>query len=411
MDPIYGFRDTTTLLPEERPGQFREKILKIRPNGTSPFLALTAALKTEATDDPEFKWFASKVEDRRLQLAASISASDTVWTVVGGAAAYPPRTIFRVENTNERVEVVAAPNNDTQITVSRGFAGTTPAAVTITTAGVNPFLHCIGTAFEQGSLPPSPVAAQTASFYNYTQIQRHTFGTTRTLDTMSKLRTGTTRMRGRTECLEKHSEGLDDQFLFGTRGTTTTNGNLRYLSGGMEWFVRTYAPNNVRDFSNINSGALDMETLEEESYELFRWNAGELMCICGLGVLKTINQVARKNGTWNIYTDEKMMGVSVTTLVNPYGRIVFKTHPRWSLFRGGVVGGTNYYSLENYAIIFPPSHIMVRKKDFDMKFEEKLQTDGQDGFKSGFISDLGLELHHPEAFFIWENVSNPTKDS
>lgn len=411
MDPIYGLYDTEALLPDERPGKFREGVLKIRPNGKAPFLALTASLKTEPTDDPEFKWFSDRIEDRRLKLAASITTTTTVFTVTGGAGAYTVGTIFRIEQTGEHVEVVSAPTSDTSITVSRGFAGTTPTAVTITNAGINPFIHSIGTSFEEASLPPTPIAYQTTDFYNYTQIQRDTYGASRTLKTMNSLRTGKTENRIRSDCLAKHSEALDDQFLFGRRSTSLRNGRRRYTSGGMLWHIENYEPDNIRDFALLNSGSLDMETLEEESYKLFKWNAGEMMCICGMGVLKVINQVARKNSAWTTYSNESMMGFNVTVLVTPYGRLVFKTHPRWSLFNGGSAGGTPYYSLENSAMIFPPSHIMVRKKDFDMNHEDNLQTKGQDGFQSGFISDLGLELHHPEAFYFWKNVANPAKDA
>lgn len=414
MDPIYGFYDTEALIADERPGKFREGILKIRPNGKAPFLALTAALKTDTTDDPEFKWFSSKIEDRRLKITTALTSSATTLACSGGGAlSYPAGSLFRVEHTGELIEVVSNPTSDTALTISRGVAGTTPTAVTITADATNPYVHYIGTALEEGSVAPPPVAKQTAEYYNYCQIQRNTYGATRTLKTMNSLRTGKTEARIRSECLETHSEALDDQFLFGTRATGLQNGRRRLLSGGMKWFVETYAAGNKRDFSTINSGSLDMETLEEELYKIFRWNAGEMMMICGMGVLKVINQVARKNTAYTTYTNEKMLGLSVTTLVTPYGTLVAKTHPRWSLFTGGTSGSTPaaYYSLENAAMIFPPSHISVRKKDYDMQHEENLQAPGTDGFQSGFISNLGLELHHPEAFFWWEKVANPAKDS
>jgi hypothetical protein len=53
---VAGLRGTGDWSADERPKNFREYILWRNPNGTAPLHALTAKMKSEKTDDPEFAW-------------------------------------------------------------------------------------------------------------------------------------------------------------------------------------------------------------------------------------------------------------------------------------------------------------------------------------------------------------------
>lgn len=56
MSAIAGLRGTGDWATDERPKNFREYILFRNPNGTAPLFAMTAKMKKETVDDPEFSW-------------------------------------------------------------------------------------------------------------------------------------------------------------------------------------------------------------------------------------------------------------------------------------------------------------------------------------------------------------------
>ena len=49
-----GMRGTGDFVDEQRPKNWREKILQLYPNGDAPLTAILSKMKEESTDDPEF---------------------------------------------------------------------------------------------------------------------------------------------------------------------------------------------------------------------------------------------------------------------------------------------------------------------------------------------------------------------
>ncbi len=52
-----GMMGTGNFTADERPKNWREKILQLYPNGSAPLTAIMSKMKSESTDDAEFKWF------------------------------------------------------------------------------------------------------------------------------------------------------------------------------------------------------------------------------------------------------------------------------------------------------------------------------------------------------------------
>src|SRR3546814_8182077 len=103
----------------ERQGDFASAILMTQPTGTAPFLAMSAGMKKEATQDTVFTWF----EDAHVAgRAACVSGGTTTTVVVDDGSFYTPNTILQVEETGEHMLVTATAGNS--LTVVRGLAGT-----------------------------------------------------------------------------------------------------------------------------------------------------------------------------------------------------------------------------------------------------------------------------------------------
>ena len=411
--PVQGLRDTSNFATNERPENWRQMLLYLYPNGKLPLAALTSAMKESSTDDPVFHWWEKALDDRRLtlhatsgDLAASAAGSVETLTLATGANAttFVANDILIVEQTEEQLRVYSDPTSDTSIVVVRGANSTTPAAVDANGAGINPNLHCIGSAFEEGSLAPTGVNYDPTERYNYTQIFRRTLEITRTAS-KTRLRTTPAVKEARRECLEYIGVDMERAFWRGVRSSGTKNGKpIRTTAGVLEQM----ASGNVYAMTN---GEVDMDTLETYLELVFREGSSEKMVFCGNKALMALNQVVRKNTQYNIQSGVKEYGMNVTRLSCPFGDLVFKTHPLFTQMTGGTTTSVAYYGMNTYMTILDMGEIEYRYlKESDLKYEGDLAAVGQDALKAGYLAECGVELHHPSVHFLLTQFNTGKED-
>jgi hypothetical protein len=66
---------------------------------------------------------------------------------------------------------------------------------------------------------------------------------------------------------------------------------------------------------------------------------------------------------------------------------------------GSTTGGTAYYGMTSWMLVVDTAELVYRPLD-DTKYEASLQANGLDGMKSGYLTEAGLEIHHPTAHFL-----------
>lgn len=403
---IQGLRDTNGFVTDQRPKNWREGILLLQPNGMSPLFALTSLMRTKTTDDPEFNWWTKTMPSQRVALATTHSAAVTTLTVTSGALTLKEGDLLQLEESNEIVLVTADPTSDTAIPVQRAYTGTaTAAAITATGAGVNPNAFVIGSAFEEGSPAPTGINYDPTKVFNYTQIFRNTLEATRTA-IKTRLRTGDALREAKRECLEDHQQALEKAMFFGQRTETTRNGKPLRTTGGVVSFIDS---GNVVDLAGA---ATDMETLETHLEAMFRWGSSEKMAFCGNKALLTINRIVRKNSTMNIQSGIKEFGMAVTRLTSPFGELVLKTHPLFNRLTSGTTGTSAYQAIDSWVIALDMQEIVYRPLvDSDMKWQPDMQDRGVDGLKSGYLTECGLEIHHPLAHYCIKGLSSAAADA
>lgn len=406
---ISGLRTTLDFVEGARPKNWREGVLKLYPNGSAPLFALSAGMKERQVDDPEFYWWEEEMQTHRFELAGNLSGSSGVQTVTVTSANSTLKLkegdILLVEHTLELLFVVADPTNPTQVVVQRGWGGSSVAAVTYNGVDVNPNIRVVGSAYEEGSMPPTGKSYDPAKRYNYTQIFRDTLEITRTAMN-TRLRTGDEVKRAKAECLEKHSRDIEMSFLFGKRSETTKNGKpLRTMDGVI----------NQIDPANIVSGvgALDMETWEEYAPILFGYGSEEKVAFIGNRTAIAINQMVRKNSSFEIQTGIKEYGMAVARLITPLGTLVMKRHPLLNQSGGGENAGSNaYYGLDSWMIVLDMKNLTyVELKGGATKYQADLQANGMDGMQSGYLSEVSLEVHHPKTHALLKGITSGIEDS
>lgn len=417
--PILGLRTTANFVTNQRPENWRETITLLYPNsaevGKAPLTALTSVMKNRKTDDPVFHWWEKSLNNRRFLLTADLGAT------AGGAAgnltvdaSYNPaitvkkNDILLVEQTGEIVRVSADPTATNTIPVVRGFnTGGAGTAIIVAGAGVNPYVMVIGSAFEEGSDAPSGVNFDPNERNNYTQIFRSTLEMTRTAS-QTRLRTGDAVAEAKRECLEYYSVDMERAFWFGKKGSTTVNGKpLRMMSGVIEQISAVSSANIIT--ANASAGE-DMDWLMATLKDIFQDGSTEKVAFAGNGAILTIGEIVRKNSQLQIEAGIKEYGMQVSRLYSPFGTLVIKSHPLFSQQSGGTNGGTPFYSMDTAMVILDMNYVKyVYLQDVD--YEPDLTQKGLDGMKSGYLSEVSIELSHPKAHFYIKNLAKATKDA
>lgn len=406
---IQGLRDTNGFVTDQRPKNWREAILLLQPNGKAPLTGLTSVMRTDSTDDPEFNWWEKSLPDQRTALTANLGSASSgdieTISVTDTGDQMKEGHVLRVEESGEILYVVSDPASATSVQVERGFAGTSPSSVDYDGSGVNPNVHVIGTAYEEGSEAPTGIARDPTKKYNYTQIFRNTLEATNTA-IKTRLRTGDAVREAKREALEFHSIEMEKAFWFNDRSETTRNGHpLRTTRGILNWI----AASNTTDRSGSDTTLLE---LEEDLKKAFDFGSQEKMGFCGNRAMLTIQQIVRKNASFELVQGQKEFGMNVNRLVTPFGEVVLKTHPLFNQLTGGTTSSTDYYGVDSWLFILDMENFRYRPLEGrDTKFQSDLQDNGLDGMKSGYLSEAGLELRHPETHYLIKGLRSAAADA
>lgn len=416
---IQGLRTTTNFATDERPKNWREGILYLYPNGKAPLTALTAQMKSRTVDDPEFNWWEKVLQSRRIQLAGSITAVTTQWTVAaasggqGGAKQVKLGDVLLNLATSEKVIVEADPTSDTVLTVSRGQGGTTATLITITTAGQDNWFYIIGNVNQEGSEAPTGVNYDPTKVYNYTQIFRDTFEATNTA-LKTRLRTVAAAKEAKRECLETHSNGLEKAFFFGSRLETTRSGNPARMTGGLTQYIpaaNTFIWGTATASSSYDGGT-KFEDLEDIMQWMFRFGSTEKMVFAGDVFLMNLQRLIRnaKGIHWDLKSD-KEFGMNVTRVTCPFGTFVMKQHPLFTQMAGGTTGTAYYYGVNSWGFVVDMANIQyVYVKDRDTQYQPDLQSNGVDGLKSGYLTECGLEISQADTHGVIKSFVSYTAE-
>jgi hypothetical protein len=287
---IQGLRTTANFIANARPENWREGIMLLYPNGMAPLTALTSLMGSQSVDDPHYHWFEKAMQTRRVQITADLNNTDitTDVAVAAGALAFKEGDIFYVESTGELVYVAPNPSSDTVLTVIRGMSNSTKTALTV--SGANPFMTCIGSAYEEASNAPVGIAFDPNEQVNYTQIFRNTHEITGTA-AETNVRTGDEWKEQKRETLELHSIDMERAFFFGKKSVSIRNGKPWRTTGGI---LSTIPSANIHTYST----PITLDAFESDLVNIFAYGSNEKMAFGGSRGLITLQQMLRRSMGW-----------------------------------------------------------------------------------------------------------------
>lgn len=396
-----GLRGTGSWGTDERPKNFRETILFADPNGRAPFTAMSAKMKTESVNDPEFSWWEEVLKPRMVYIndGANITNVATTITVDNGPGTHTDGYGVAVTDTeltglqfvagdllmievnsdpklNEIIRVVST--TATVLTVVRGVAGTTGAA-----ANNNVRITRIGSHYGEGSLSPTTVTSNPVKLTNYCEIQKTAYQVSKSAIS-TKARTGDPLKNDRRRKMFDHSEKHEMAAMFGRPFETTDAAGMPLRSmGGVRHFLSSHV--------KIFTADPTEDTFIDAVAGCFDYNAGgagnERVAYIGNRALLFLNRLVRTSTQVRINFDGKISayGQELMKFILPMGTIGFKTHPLFNV----------HPEYSSSILIVNPAGICRRPlSGRDTKPENNIQPNDADYIKGQWLDEIGMEYHH-----------------
>jgi hypothetical protein len=405
-----------------RPKSWREKILRLYPNGSVSLTALTSLMPSESVDDPQYHWF-----DKGLPSQAGTVTA--IYTDAARSSAYASGAVlgailylvvtedasgasqFRVghqvllrDASDQTVDV-----NAKVIEVQKGATTTTYLTVKLLEADDNSTLHdlsdcdrvlIIGNINPEGSEMPDSISYDPTKHYNYTQIFRSSLSLTRTR-MRTKVRYGTTSYQeAKRDCLELHGLELEKAFLWSipTEGTGA-NGQPERTTGGLYYHIPTANKSmytSDTDFTGQTWLAGGIDWMNKWLEVSFRYGPKTRTAYCGTGTILAINKLIENRGDFVFTTKTVAYGINIMQWITPFGQIDMYVHPLFSH------ESTNRKSM----LLFCPEFIRYRYVDDTYYQKDDRMKEGTwvnvDGIKEGYLTECGLEIYHTDTLMsLW----------
>lgn len=383
---VLGLRGSGSFSSDERPKNYRERILLLYPNSQMPLTALMSKLKVENTDDPEFKIFEKGLPTMRALVNGSQTSGDTTIEIKNNLA-----NIFKKGHavincrTLEVFWVTSDPSLTTEITVARG-KGSSAAAM-----NDDDVLQIVGSHHKEGAPVPSAISFDPSVVANYTQIFRTALNITGTARAM-RLRTGAHLLELQRESLEIHGMEREMAYIFGTGVEDTSGEQPERTTKGFLTLVTT----NVKDFAD----SVDVDAWEAHLEDVFEDGSNEKLLLAGNRLITVINKVGRIHGEVQMTPKSDSYGMSLMTYITPYGTLQIRQHPMLSkntVFQDwGIVVDTQY-------VVDRP--LVGNGVNRDTQYLENRQNAGDDATKDEWLTESGLELEHESVHSVMKNAS------
>jgi len=346
MAAVAGLRGTGDFSTDERPKNFREMILWLEPNGDAPIFALTSKAKKRTVNDPEYNWWDEPIDLVRLQVNGAFSSSDPVIAVdsVDPTAAVldsnwglpnhlKPGDLLLVEKADQvtydnEILLVTGVIGSTQISVQRGAAGTTAAAI-----ADNTFLLLMGSVYAEGTAAPDSVSRNPVKYNNLVQIFKDSYEITGTVE-VTKTRTGNPWSNDKKRKMFDHARGIEWSIMFGRQSETVgSNGKpLRTMNGIRAQIPATRTKIFAASELNAATPGKGINAVLEAVYRVYDYSSGAgdtRIAFMGNTALNTLNKMVQQDTAATIEWGGpvKVYGMNLRELVFPQGRLLVRTHP------------------------------------------------------------------------------------
>lgn len=374
----------------ERAGDFASAILQYFPTGNAPFFAITSGIPTRDAADTTFHWY----EDAHISGRMDTTSGGTSTSVgVSDGSFYIPNQILMVEETGEYLFVTAVSGNT--LTVTRGMGGTT-----VTSIDNTMHVQLIGNAHEEASEKPVAVSQQGTPRSNLVQIFRNAWAISGTAKAV-KFRTGDKLAKSKRECAMYHSEDIERSFIWGRKHLGTLNSNQFRMTDGLVTQIESYGGIVETADSGGGAGQLSLVDLYDFIRRVFavgiKGQPNERIVFNGDIALQVLNNATFADGTYQIDSTETDVGISVTTVKTPFGKLKLMNHP--------LMSENPVWAREMYVV--HPGGLAKRmlRDTFEDNYDKSgTRANGKDADEGLITTEGGVEVSGARAMGIYRNI-------
>lgn len=412
IQAFLGLKSTADFVTDEIPENWREGVLRMNPNGDAPLLAMTSLMRSEQIDSADTNWWEKILPIQRADTLnngvytdAALSTAYTSGGVSGG-------TVF--VNVSVADVVQFRPGHQVQLRKAADYRHDTVGKVTAInkngtssyvavelrqTADATYDLDDVDTITVMGNINSEAAPTPDALTYlptkleNKTQIFRTPLDASRTA-LRTRTRTGDVYKELKLDALELHSIEMEKAIFWSTLSEVIgDNGKPERTMLGVVPAIKTYAPDNVKDFTFDTDYSGDTwlqsgdEFLDKMFEQIFRFGKDEKLAFCGSGAMLGISRLAKTYGHINLTPQTNAFGIKTTVWTTPFGDVHLKRHPLFSF------EPTNRYSM---VVIEPNRFDYLYLDDTFYKADETMRKGGQigiDGILEEFITEMTLRYN------------------
>jgi Family of unknown function (DUF5309) len=392
MTVVAGQRTVENIASEQRVIDQHPKLLLLEPDA-APLTVISKRIAAEGgttpAKDPTFHWDEDELETRfdAVNHSEGYEDSDTSIVVDTGGVFYA-NSIVQVPRTGEQIYIESVSSNT--LTVERGFAGTTAAAL----EDDDP-LFVIGGVVEEGVGSPEARSGNPTQRTNYTEITRTSVEASGTLLSTSNATQPHDWPYQHKKGFIEHLKTLEFKSIFGVPSNGTgPNGKPLRTTGGLLHFCTA---------NNQDAGGELTETEWEEWVRaLSRYSGGTKVVFCSSLVISVLNNFSI--GRMQTHVGEETYGVKVMELISAHGTMKLVEH---KLLEGEVWGG---YAI---AVDFKIGDFQYKplggegapNGTRDTKLLTNRQSPEADAQKDEWLTEAGWLIAQPKAHGILTGVT------
>lgn len=303
---------------------FASMITRLMPNGQAPLFGLTSMLKEETAHQIEHGYYSKTMIFPEGNVSVAALVGDTTLTMTSTSELVPGMVLTN-HLTGENLLVLTVPNATT-ITVRRAVG--TVAAVAI---ALNTVLYQIGNASEESSRAPVAVRLDPVRITNFTHIFRNTWALSGTTQATSVIAGDSHVAENRQDCAAFHAADIEKMIFWGQKYQGTLNGQPFHTMDGIVSIVTQHAAANVVT-AGATTNATELEAMLDPVFDQTTdpKAANERLLFVGSKALTVINNIAKKNGTYQLMDGQTSWGLQFQTFKTTRGTFRLIEHPMFN---------------------------------------------------------------------------------
>ena len=410
MAATLGMVGTGSFSSDERPGNYREKILREYPTAPTPFLLLLGMLPSDGLPEVKFSIFEQDIPNQEFGIDASggniladatnLTLSASLSGVTNPAYYFKQGDIVEIEDDGVPVEQVivlgagSTPTTDIKVSRGHGIAGTagTSGALILQNSVVK--LVRIGNTTEEGGHAPTAVSYSPSVYENYCQTFRTPWEVSEVASRI-KLRTGNAFANKKWDATVDHMMDIEKSLFFGTKSAysaglsgavgMTAKGTEILKTGGVRyWLDQVADATNIADFTSSGVTTAGLKSWLRSIYTR-PGTTDNKVAICGNVSAGVFTDYAEETGQINIVPKDETYGLHIKNIIHPWGELKLMVSPMFS----------RVSMWQDMVFVLDTGNLRYRYLNGMDTYERKdIQDNDELTKKNEWVTVCGLELQH-----------------